>query len=59
LGFVEGDVGDVFLRCCEVYGGLVGWVIAPGDYGVEVGDERLGETGGEGFAAELGGKTGG
>jgi hypothetical protein len=59
LGFVEGDVRDVFLRGGEVDGGLGGWVIAPGDYGVEVGDEGLGETGGECFAAELGGKAGG
>jgi hypothetical protein len=59
LGFVEGDVGDVFLRGGEVDGKLGGWVIAPGDYGVEVGDEGLGETGGEGFAAELGWEAGG
>jgi hypothetical protein len=58
LGFVEGDVGDVFLRGGEVYGGLGGWVIAPGDYGVEVGDEVL-ETGGKGFAAEFRGEAGG
>jgi hypothetical protein len=59
LGFVEGDVGDVLLRGGEVDDGLGGRVIAPGEYGVEVGDEVLGETGGEGFAAELGGKAGG
>jgi hypothetical protein len=59
LGFVEGDVGDVFLRGGEVDGGLGGWVVAPGGYRVEVGDEGLGETGGEGFAAELGGEAGG
>jgi hypothetical protein len=59
LGFVEGDVGDVFLRGGEVDGGLSGWVITPGDYGIEVGDEGLGETRGEGFAAELGGEAGG
>ena len=59
LGFVEGDVGDVFLRSGEVDGGLSGRVIAPGDYGVEVGEEVLGETRGEGFAAELGGEAGG
>ena len=59
LGFVEGDVGDVFLRGSEVDRGLSGWVVAPGDYGVEVGNEVLRETGGEGFAAELGGKAGG
>jgi hypothetical protein len=59
LRFVEGDVGNVFLRGGEVDGGLGGRVITPGDYGVEVGDEGLGETGGEGFAAELRGEAGG
>ena len=59
MGFVEGDVGDVFLRGGEVDGGLGGRVVAPGDYGVEVGDEGLREAGGEGFAAELGGEAGG
>jgi hypothetical protein len=59
LRFVEGDVGDVFLRSGQVYSGLGGRVVAPGDYGVEVGDEGLGETGGEGFAAELGREAGG
>jgi hypothetical protein len=59
LGFVEGDVGDVFLRGGEVDGGLAGWMIAPGGYGVEVGDEMLREAGGEGFAVEFGGKAGG
>jgi hypothetical protein len=59
LGFVEGDVGDVFLRGGEVDAGLAGWVVAPGDYGVEVVDEVLGETCAEGFAAEFGGEAGG
>jgi hypothetical protein len=59
LGFVEGYVGDVFLRGGEVDCGLIGRVVAPGSYGVEVGDEGWGETRGEGFAAELGGETGG
>jgi hypothetical protein len=59
LGFVEGDVGDVFLRGGEIDRRLSGWMIAPGDYGVEVGDEILGEAGGEGFAAEFGGEAGG
>jgi hypothetical protein len=59
LRFVEGDVGDVFLRGGEVDAGL-GWrVVAPGGYRVEVGDEILREAGGEGFAAELGGEAGG
>jgi hypothetical protein len=59
LGFVEGDVGDVFLRGGEVYGGLGGWVVAPGGYRVEVGDKVLREARGEGFAAEFGGEAGG
>jgi hypothetical protein len=59
LGFVEGDVGDVFLWGGEVYGGLGGLVVAPGGYGVEVGDKGLGEARGEGFAAEFGGEAGG
>jgi hypothetical protein len=59
LGFVEGNVGDVFLRCSEIDGGLAGRVVAPGGHGVEVGDEVLGESGGEGFAAEFGGEAGG
>ena len=59
MGFVEGDVGDVFLRGGEVDGGLGGWMVAPGDYGVEVGDEVLREACAEGLAAELGGEAGG
>ena len=59
LGLVEGDVGDVFLRGGEVDGGLAGRVVAPGGYGVEVGDEVLRETRGKGFAAEFGGEAGG
>ena len=59
LGFVEGDVGDVFLRGGEVDDGLGGWVVAPGDDGVEVGDEVLRESRGEGLAVELGGEAGG
>jgi hypothetical protein len=57
LGFVEGDVGDVFLRGGEVDDGLGGWVVAPGDGGIEVADEVLREAGGEGFAVELGGEA--
>src|SRR5882757_1506649 len=34
-------------------------MVAPGDYGVEVVDEVLGEARGEGLAAELGRKAGG
>ena len=34
-------------------------MVAPGDARVEVGDEVLGETGGEGFAVEFGGEAGG
>jgi hypothetical protein len=59
LGFVERDVGDVFLRGGEVDAGLGGRVVAPGGYGVEIGDEILGEAGGEGFTAELRGEAGG
>ena len=44
LGFVEGDVGDVFLGGGEVDDGLGGRVVAPGADGVEVGDEVLGEA---------------
>jgi len=47
------------LRGGEVDRGLSGRVIAPGDYGVEVGDEILRKTRGEGFATELGGEAGG
>ena len=30
LGFVEGDVGDLFLGGGQVDDGLGGWVVAPG-----------------------------
>ena len=53
LRFVEGDVGDIFLGSGEVDEWLRGWVIAPGAYRVEVGEERGREAGGEGFAAEF------
>ena len=53
LGFVEGDVGDVFLRGGQVDEGLGGWMVAPGAYGIEVGEERGREAGGESFAAEF------
>jgi hypothetical protein len=56
LGFVEGDVGDVLLGSGEVDGGLGGRVVAPGDCWVEIADEVLRETVGEGFATELGGE---
>jgi hypothetical protein len=59
LGLVEGDVGDVFLWGGKVDCRLRGWVVAPGDYGVEVADEVSGEFGGEVFAIELGGEAGG
>jgi hypothetical protein len=59
LGFVEGDVGDVFLRGGKIDAGLGGRVVAPSDYGVEVVDEVLGEARAESFAAELGGEAGG
>src|SRR5260370_42622253 len=47
LGFVEGDVGDVFLGEGEIDEALRGWVVAPGAYGVEVGEERGVQAGGE------------
>ncbi len=53
MGFVEGDVGDFFLRGGQVDDGLAGWVVAPGAGGVEVGDEFGGEFGGEGFTVEF------
>ncbi len=53
LGFVEGDVGDFLLGGGEVDEGLGGWVVAPGAYGVEIGQERGWEAGGEDFAAEF------
>ncbi len=59
MGFVEGDVGDVFLRGSEVNRGLAGRVVAPSGYGVEVGDEVLREAGGESFTVEIGGEAGG
>ena len=43
----------------EIDDGLGGWVVTPGDDGVEVADEVLGQAGGEGFAVELGGEAGG
>ena len=51
MGFVEGDVDS--LRGGEVDEGLGGWVVAPGAYGVEVGEEFGRELGGEGFAVEF------
>jgi hypothetical protein len=59
LGFVEGDVGDVFLRGGKVDCRLCGWVVAPGDDRVEVSDEVRGEFGGQVFAIEFGGEAGG
>jgi hypothetical protein len=53
LGFVERDVGDVLLGGGEVDDGLGGRMVTPRAYGVEVGDEVEGETGGESFAVEL------
>ena len=47
------------MRGGKVDAGLGRRVVAPGGYGVEVGDEILGEAGGDGFAAELGGEAGG
>ena len=53
LGFVEGDVGDVFLWGGQVDDGLGGWVVAPGASGIEVGNEFWRELGAEGFAVEF------
>ena len=59
LGFVEGDVGDVFLRGSEVDDGLGGWVVAPGHDRVEVANEMGWEFCGDGLAVELGWEAGG
>lgn len=59
MGFVERDVGNVFLRRGEIDDGLCGWVVTPGDGGVEIADEVGGKFGGEGFAIEFGGEAGG
>jgi hypothetical protein len=59
LGFVEGDVGDVLLGGGEIDDWLCRRVVAPGDGGVEVGDEVLREARGEGFAVKFGGEAGG
>src|ERR1700727_462465 len=53
LGFVQRDVGNVFLRGREVDDGLGWWVVAPGACGVKVGDEFGRELCGEGFTVEL------
>jgi hypothetical protein len=53
LGFVGGDVGDVWLGLREIDDWLGGRVVAPGAYGIQIGDELGGEMRGEGFAAEL------
>jgi hypothetical protein len=47
------------LRGGEIDDGLGGWVIAPGDGGVEIADEVWGKFGSEGFAVELGREAGG
>ena len=53
LGFVEGDIGDLFLRGSQIDDGLGRWMVAPGAGGVEVGDEFGEELGGEGFTVKL------
>jgi hypothetical protein len=58
LGFVKGNVGDIFLRSGEVDRSFGGWVIAPGDDGIEVIDEVLRKASGKSFAIELGGEAG-
>ena len=57
LGFVEGNVGDVFLRGGEIDEGLCRRMVAPGAYGVEISDERRRETCGEDFACEFVGEA--
>jgi hypothetical protein len=59
LGFVERDVGNVFLRGSEIDAGLGRRMVAPGDGGVEIADEVRRKFCGEGFAVEFGGETGG
>ena len=55
LRLIQGDVFDGGAGDREVGLGGGGGVVAPGAYGVEVGDEGGGELGGEGFAGELDG----
>ena len=59
MGFVEGNVGDIFLRSGEIDWSFGGWVIAPGDDRIEVVDEMLRKASGESFAIKLGGEAGG
>ena len=59
MGAVEGDLFYFGFDGGEVGLGLGGWYVAPGAYGVEVGEEIGGEVGGEGFATELDGEAGG
>jgi len=59
LGFVERDIGYVFLRGGEIDDGLCGRMVAPGDGGVEIADEVWREFGGESFAVQFGGEAGG
>ena len=59
LGFVEWDLGDIGLWCGEVERVLGGGMVAPGAYGVEIGEEFGGEVGSDGLAAELLGEGGG
>ena len=59
MGLVEGNVRDIFLRGGEIDNGLGGWVVAPGDGGIEIADEMCGKFCSEGFAIEFGGKAGG
>lgn len=61
MGVVEGDLREGFQGGGEIGGGFRGWMVAPGTYGVEIGEEigallgcgRGGKAGGEGFAVEL------
>ena len=57
LGFIEGDFGEVGWRIGEVNGGFGGWVVAPGAYGIEVGEEFRRKLCGERFAVEFLGES--
>ena len=59
LGFVQRDVGNVFLGGGEIDDGLCRWMVTPGDGGVEIADEVGGKFCGEGFAVEFSGEAGG
>jgi hypothetical protein len=59
LTVVEGDLSNWGGGVGEAGGLLGGGMVAPGAYGVEVGEEVGGEVSGESFAIELFGEVGG